>query len=49
MINYIKGTITEINPTSVIIETGGIGYFINISVNTFFKARWQIRIKDSYP
>ena len=37
MINYIKGTITEINPTSVIIETGGIGYFVNISVNTFSK------------
>jgi holliday junction DNA helicase RuvA len=37
MINHIKGTITEINPTSVTIETGGIGYFINISVNTFSK------------
>ena len=37
MINYIKGTITEINPTSVTVETGGIGYFINISVNTFSK------------
>jgi len=35
MINHIKGTITELNPTSVTIETGGIGYFINISVNTF--------------
>jgi holliday junction DNA helicase RuvA len=37
MINYIKGIITEINPTSVSIETGGIGYFVNISVNTFSK------------
>ena len=37
MINYIKGTITEINPASVTIETGGIGYLINISVNTFSK------------
>jgi Holliday junction DNA helicase RuvA len=37
MINYIKGTITEINPASVTIETGGIGYSINISVNTFSK------------
>jgi Holliday junction DNA helicase RuvA len=37
MINYISGTITEISPTSVTIETGGIGYFINISVNTFSK------------
>jgi holliday junction DNA helicase RuvA len=37
MIDYIKGIITEINPTSVTIETGGLGYFINISVNTFSK------------
>jgi Holliday junction DNA helicase RuvA len=37
MIDYIKGIITEMNPASVTIETGGIGYFINISVNTFSK------------
>jgi Holliday junction DNA helicase RuvA len=37
MINYLKGIITEIFPTSVTIETGGIGYFVNISVNTFSK------------
>jgi Holliday junction DNA helicase RuvA len=37
MINYIKGLITELNPTSVTVETGGMGYFINISVNTFSK------------
>jgi Holliday junction DNA helicase RuvA len=37
MINYIFGKITEISPTSVTIETGGVGYFINISVNTFSK------------
>jgi holliday junction DNA helicase RuvA len=37
MIDYIKGVITEINPASVTIETGGIGYFINISVNTYSK------------
>lgn len=37
MINYLKGTITELNPASVTVETGGIGYFINISVNTWSK------------
>jgi Holliday junction DNA helicase RuvA len=37
MINYIKGTITELNPTYVSVETSGIGYFVNISVNTFSK------------
>jgi holliday junction DNA helicase RuvA len=37
MIEYIKGTITQTTPTFVTVETGGIGYFINISVNTFSK------------
>jgi holliday junction DNA helicase RuvA len=45
MINYIKGTITEINPTTVTIETGGIGYFINISVNTFSRLDGKIDCK----
>jgi holliday junction DNA helicase RuvA len=37
MIEYIKGTITQTTPTFVIIETAGIGYNVNISVNTFSK------------
>jgi holliday junction DNA helicase RuvA len=45
MINYIKGTITEINPTSVTLETGGIGYFINISVNTFSRLDGKTEFK----
>lgn len=35
MIDYIKGTITQIGPTYITLETGGIGYFINISLTTF--------------
>lgn len=35
MYEYIKGTLTEKNPTYVIIETHDIGYYINISLNTF--------------
>jgi Holliday junction DNA helicase RuvA len=45
MINYIKGAITEINPASVTIETGGIGYFVNISVNTFSKLDGKAEFK----
>ena len=37
MYDYIKGEIKEISPTHVIIDNNGIGYFINISVNTFSK------------
>lgn len=35
MIDYIKGTITRITPAFITIETGGIGYFVNISLTTF--------------
>jgi len=35
MIEYIKGHIAQITPTFMIIETGGIGYLVNISINTF--------------
>jgi len=35
MYEYIKGTISGLSPAGVVIETGGIGYFLHISVNTF--------------
>lgn len=35
MYDYFKGKITEINPSFLILETGGIGYFINISLNAY--------------
>ena len=35
MITHIKGKLVEKLPTSVIIEVNGIGYLINISLNTF--------------
>jgi Holliday junction DNA helicase RuvA len=35
MIDYIKGTISKITPTFLTIETAGIGYLVNISLNTF--------------
>lgn len=35
MISYIKGAITYKNPTYIIVETGGIGYHVNISLHTY--------------
>ncbi len=37
MIEFIKGNIAELSPTHLVIEAGGIGYFINISLTTFTK------------
>lgn len=37
MLDYIKGKITNISPTYVVLDNSGIGYFINISVNTYSK------------
>lgn len=35
MIEYIKGTIAELTPTYVVIDNGGIGYGINITLPCF--------------
>jgi Holliday junction DNA helicase RuvA len=45
MIDYIKGTLTAITPTFLTIETGGIGYFVNISVATFSKLEGKSEYK----
>lgn len=41
MLNYIKGDIVFLNPSKVVIETAGIGYEAQITLNTYEK------IKDS--
>lgn len=45
MIDYIKGEIAELTPTSVTIETYGIGYLINISLNTYTSLSGQKSVK----
>lgn len=35
MYEYIKGNLTELTPAGAVIETGGIGYFIHISLTTY--------------
>lgn len=35
MIDYIKGKITELSPTQVIVESGGVGYISEISLQSY--------------
>ena len=35
MITYIKGNITHKSPTYIVVEAAGLGYHINISLNTY--------------
>lgn len=37
MIHHLKGKLVEKNPTYLVVECGGVGYFVNISLNTFSK------------
>lgn len=35
MLEYIRGEIAEITPTYVVLDCNGLGYYINISLNTY--------------
>ncbi|MBT8316456.1 MAG: Holliday junction branch migration protein RuvA [Lutibacter sp.] len=35
MITQLRGKLVEKNPTYVVLEVGGVGYWLNISLNTF--------------
>lgn len=37
MISYIEGKIAELSPAHAVLETGGIGYGLNISLSTYSK------------
>jgi Holliday junction DNA helicase RuvA len=51
MIDYIKGAVAELTPANVIIECGGIGYQMHISLNTFAaingKAETRLYVHES--
>ncbi len=44
MIHHLNGKLIEKNPTHVIIECAGVGYFVNISLNTFSNIKDQENI-----
>jgi Holliday junction DNA helicase RuvA len=45
MIDYIHGELAELNPTYAVVETAGIGYFINIALPTYTALNGSTRAK----
>ena len=45
MITHIEGNVCELTPTYVVLDSNGIGYFLNISLTTFSKLESSINKK----
>ena len=45
MIEYIKGQLTELTPTYAVLECNGIGYLIEISLNTYTQIKDLAEVK----
>jgi len=45
MYEYIKGNLAELTPAGAVIEAGGIGYFIHISVTTYSRINGNENVK----
>lgn len=45
MIEYIKGELTEATPAMIVIEAAGVGYGLNVSLNTYSAVQGKKEIK----
>ena len=45
MIEYIKGRLDELTPTVAVVECSGVGYGLNISLNTYSALQGQPEVK----
>ena len=45
MIEYIKGELAELTPAQAVVETGGVGYALNISLNTYSAVQGRKDVK----
>ena len=44
MYDYLKGILAEVQPTYAVVECNGVGYYANISLNTYTKISSQNQI-----
>ena len=45
MYEYVSGTLAEVAPAYAVVEAGGVGYFVNISLHTFSQIEKEREIK----
>lgn len=45
MIEYIKGELTDLTPAMAVVEAAGVGYALNISLNTFTAIQGKYDVK----
>ena len=45
MIDYLKGELTELTPAIAVVEAAGVGYAMNISLNTFTAIQGKKEVK----
>lgn len=45
MIEYIHGDLTELTPAMAVVETAGVGYGLNISLNTYTAIQGKQEVK----
>jgi len=45
MFEYIKGSVTELKPSHIILEANSVGYFIAISLNSYTQLNGQQQVK----
>lgn len=45
MYEFIEGEVAQINPTSLVLEAAGVGYFLQISLYTYERLRQQKRAR----
>lgn len=48
MYDYIKGNVAELTPTYVVLDNNGVGYMINISLNSFNALQHQEDVAKVY-
>ncbi len=46
MIEYVRGILDEVTPTTATVECGGVGYMLNISLNTYsaIQGKGEVRL-----